>query len=413
MKMKTVLIMLFCAGVSGALVAQEPAAAADADPVAVENPATSEASPEASPAPSGGVDDLFGDGAGDVVAPQVAKVDLSPILANPVPGLSGSITVTGKMLAGWKAAPDIADLSRNFDGGLAYQLGSGLSLDYRPDPTFHWSGSVAASIAAGSYSWSGISVGNMYIDYTLLDTVFFTIGKFGMGWGVGRIFNVNDLVSSVNSGLAIKSFVPLGPVGWTAVILAQPGFFTNPSSPSYQELGYATQFEASLGPINLGLSGFYQRASTPKLDLYIKSVLAGVDLFAEGKLALPSGKDPTVTAMGGFFWEGLEPKLKIQGEYQFDSTNPAGTDHSVSIGTSLAAIPGTGIRVSAKWTHAFVDNSGQVVVGLESDPLPHIHVALGVPICYGADGSRWVAATKAEYSSVFALGLKVDISAGF
>lgn len=366
------------------------------------------------------IDNLFNEDSGDVVADQAKKVDLSPILANPVPGLSGSITVSGKMVAGWNEYSDSSDLWKNFDGGLAYELGSGLSLDYRPDPTFHWSGSVGASIAAGSYDWSGIKINSMYIDYTLLDTVFFTIGKFGMGWGVGRIYNVNDLVNAAINGLSIKSFMPLGPVGWTAVILAQSSFFNVPASPSYQELAYATQLEVGLGPVNIGLSGYYKHFSSPKLDLYVKSVLYGVDLFTEAKLNLPVAKDPTAQAedptaqvMAGFFWEGLEPKLKVQGEYLFDSSTAQGTDHSLGVGVSFAAIPGTGIRVSAKWTHAFFDYSGQVVLGVEADPLPHIHVALGIPFSYGEKNSRWVAATRKEYNKVLALGLKIDISAGF
>jgi hypothetical protein len=226
------------------------------------------------------------------------------------------------------------------------------------------------------------------------------------------------------SGLAIKMVLPVSIFNWTMVLLAQERFFQNKAVPSYQEFGYASQIETSLGPVNLGIAGRYQKHSLPRADLYVKTVLGGVDVFTEARLLVPVEldpaakldtpiSDPVFSVLGGFFWEGLEPKLKLQAEYMFNSTDPSGRDHNLAVGTSLAAIPGTAIKVSAKWSHAFIDNSGQVVLGFEGDPFPHIHATIGFPIGYGGADSRWVKSTIADYGNVIGGALKIELSISF
>ena len=351
-------------------------------------------------------DQLFGDGQGDIVAPDGPQVDLSPILANPKPSLSGSITMSGAVYAGWTQLPDPANWAANFDKGFGYDLLSGLSFEYRPDPTFHWAASLSTGIPAGAVNWSVPSISSMYLDYTLADRVFFTLGKFGLGWGVGRLFGVNDLVSNVASDLSIKAFTPLGPLGVTAVLMLPPGATT------LSQVQWAAQTEASVGPLNLALAGWYADASSPKLDLWSKTVLWGADVFAEGKLTLATA-GVQAQALAGVYWEGFEPMLHVQGEWLVDSPTLGWADQSVSVAASWANIPGTALKPSGKVTYALVDNSGQVVLGLETDPFPHIHVTLGFPLSWGDPGSRWVTNTVAAYHEAWALALKVDVSGGF
>ncbi len=356
-------------------------------------------------------DTLFDNPAADSVAPEGPKVDLSPILANPKPALSGSITMSGVGYAGWSQTPNPADLASNFDKGFGYDLSSSLSFDYKPDPTFHWSASFSTAIPAGNVTWSTPSIGSMYLDYTLADRVFITLGKFGMSWGAGRLFGVNDLVASAADDLSIKAFTPLGPLGFTGVMILPPVATT------LAQLQWAAQTEGNLGPFTANLAGWYAASAAPKFDLWAKTVLWGADVFAESKVTLAGSVNPLsnvqVQALAGVYWEGFEPKLRVQGEWLIDSPALGWSDQSVALAASWSNIPGTGIKPSARVTHSFADSSGQLILGLEADPFLHIHVTLGMPVSWGTANSRWVKSTIATYHEAWALALKIDLSGGF
>jgi len=355
-------------------------------------------------------DAVFDDPA-DIVAPEGPKVDLSPILANPQPSLSGSINMSGVAYVGWTQTPDPANLESNFDKGFGYDLSSSLTFDYKPDPTFHWSASLSTAIPAGSVAWSTPSLSSMYLDYTLADQVFITMGKFGMTWGAGRLFGVNDLVAKIADNLSVKAFTPVGPLGFTAVMMLPP------AATAFTQLQWAAQAEGSLGPVTANLAGWYTASAAPKLDLWAKTVLWGADVFAEGKVTLAEGVNPLaevqVQALAGVYWEGFVPKLRVQGEWLIDSPTLGWGDQSLALAVTWANIPGTGIKPSARVTQAMADSSGQLILGLEADPLPHIHVTLGLPVSWGATDSRWVKSTVATYKEAWALALKVDLAGGF
>ena len=355
-------------------------------------------------------DALFDDPAVDVVAPEGPKVDLSPLFSVPKPTFGGSITSTFGGYVGWHDRLHPTRPLYNLGYGFGYEFSRGLSLDYRPDPTFHWAASLGSSIPAGGLSWSTPSIGSMYVDYTLLDTVFLTFGRFGASWGIGRLFGVNDLLSPLGGSMAVKAFAPVGPLAVTTVAMLAPGAAT------LDAVSWAGQVETSWQSLNFALGSLYVPKADLKFDASVKTVLWGADVFTEAKVVVPqagiTGMVP-LQALAGFYWEGGDPKFHIQGEWTASALDLTWADQSVAVGFGWSSIPGTNWKPQAKVTYALIDNSFQMIFGLETDVLPHVHLTLGAPISWGDPTSRWVMATTSEYHEAWALAAKIDLSGGF
>lgn len=344
-------------------------------------------------------EELFGAPPPDVTVGDGGKVDLSPILAPAGPSLHGSLVSSGVVFVG-------QDPDRRWTKGFGYDFASSLSFDARPDASLHWSATLQSSLPAGATNWSAPTIGAMYVDYTLLQSVFFTVGRFSGSWGVGRLFSVNDLLAPLDGGVALKAFAPLGPIGITVVTLAPPG------ATQLGALGWVGQAQLTQGAWNLAVAGQRIASAGSKFDASVKTAAWGADWFGEVKATLPGG-EPVVSALAGFYWEGFDPKLGVQAEWMIDGASPGWQDQSVALALGWSVIPRWGLKPSAKVTWAWLDGSGQVLVGLEAEPFAHVHFTLGLPYSWGAANSRWVTNTVTSYRVARAVALKVDLTAQF
>jgi hypothetical protein len=242
-------------------------------------------------------------------------------------------------------------------------------------------------------NWSSIVLDQLFIDYTLLDTAVFRIGKVGLSWGQGSIIanpGPGNFVELCGDGASIKMDLPILIGTLSTVVMASPSYFANGTAPGWNELGLAAIYEGTAGPVSFGVSGFYQKYNEPKADIYLKTNVFGIDLYTETVASFVASADvPRMYEISGFSWEGLDSHLTISGEYYYNGGKWVPTDHSMGLAVGYKNIAGTGMKVGVQWIHAFVDNSGNVTVGFETPLFENLTLSLALPVTYGESGSRY------------------------
>ncbi len=358
------------------------------------------------------LDDLFDDPVMDTVVEDPETDHLSQFVSADKVVITGSFSATGGGAAGWTDWPDFADLSAGFDGTIGLSSGATLVLDARPDPDFHLHGTMSTSIDPinGTYSWTPFSLGELFIDYTWLGNVFIRMGKHGMSWGQSRFFSgATNLVADAAGGFALRASVPTLLDGIQAIALLQSGYFQSGLQASYKQICYALKADAVVFDTLLSLGGRYQVAEGYKALLSVKKVLFGVDLLTDVVVHYDlTAFHPKVVA--GFFREWQD--FKAYGEYQFDGSSGTCTDQSMGLALGYNNVGGSPIDLGAKWMHAFIDNSGSVTVGATWSPWKFISAKVGLPVVYGAEGSRYRLANgdPGGRRILLALGLEMSVS---
>jgi hypothetical protein len=425
------LLLACCLGMTGMVGAEENPAA----PVEGESGGQA-AGPESRDNP---IDSLFndpgdstvGDGQGDG-----DKVDITSLTTSEKPVVKGSVNLKGTYSMGWSQVPDLSNLGLGFDKNVGYALILRGNFDARPDQTLHVYGSFSASFPGGvdtttkntnplgeiysviggtttsniSLAWT-VAIQEVYVDYTLLNTVFFRIGKADFTWGKGQIIgNPGNFLAGCVDGVSLKAAVPLLGGTWSTVVLTRPSYFDEALKITPTDLGIATNWEGSIGPVNLGLAFFGQKKQENgyKASLYLKGSLWGIDLYEESVMDFRglvyktgwvttnfSTADvstvPVYQQVAGFFWEGGEPKFQVQGEWLYNgATKTGGFDNTIALGAAIKAIPGTSMKVGLQWVHTFWDNSGNLTLGLSTPIADHLSLSVALPYIYGETGSRYV-----------------------
>ncbi len=303
------------------------------------------------------------------------------------------ITVTGSLQAMGGAVVGVSDgpTAGTYQFGMkpGMSITPSITFDARPDRTFRIHGTATAKYP-GDFA---VGFSELFFDYTVKDSTYVRVGKQLIGWGITRLFDVGDLMSDSDDGVAAKVYVPVDGIGITSVVLVKTSYGITSDNVDFKSLGYGLQGDVPLGRSEMLFSGFYHDAdSTPgKATATYKTSMLGVDLFAEGIGNFYKTKEPSFSgAVAGFYWEKIEPSLKIYGEYYFNGEDSSGTDHRASIVVGTNNIPGTPFKAAIQWTHAFMDNSGSVVPVLSFSPWPHVSMQYGLPVRYGAWGSYYV-----------------------
>ncbi|MGI9255825.1 MAG: hypothetical protein ACR2PY_02705 [Salinispira sp.] len=310
--------------------------------------------------------------------------------------VKGSVSMSGSVVAGF----------HNWDFSTAgetvsayYELKSGVSLDVRPTGDLRFFSSLSVGLNADAVNITAPAIGELFVDYTLADTVFFRVGKQGLTWGQGNfIANPGNLVDDISEGISLKTFIPLGNNGLSVVI------YPGGTSSSPLNFAYAALFEFSAGPLSFGLSGKFQRELDQALsvDAYLKTVIAGIDIALESRVDFDTYPErdgyvpPRVQAVSNVFWES-DIGLRLFGEYFFaygpqeviyiseTETVPAeaGT-HIGGVGILFPDLFGGDWSPGLRWFHNFSDGSGQVVAGITGTIAPHLRLNIAIPAVYGA-----------------------------
>lgn len=332
------------------------------------------------------IQDLFDTATEDTEANTVdAKQLLSVFHATPLT-FSGSISATAGGVVGLSdATTDSGAYTMVWDVTPGLTISPKIAFEARPDENSRFQGCVYFY----SYNSFAPSVSEMFFDYTLLDTLYFRIGKHTIGWGGSRYFDAGaDLMSASGNGINLKVGLPIGTGGLTAVVLSPA------SLAGWQNLTYALQGDLPIFNSELLLAATcLPGATTPlKATAIIKSSILGFDVFAEGVAGSTfSPSDAAITGLvSGFYWDHSEPDLRIIGEYYFNAADTSYTDHRVTLVLQSSKIFGSSLDFGLQWAHEFSDNSGVVVAGVSSDLWSHVSMQFGLPFRYGAPGSFYM-----------------------
>lgn len=263
---------------------------------------------------------------------------------------------------------------------------------------------------------TSLALDDLYLDYSVLESASFRIGKFSETWGQGRIFNPGNLAAPTSGGVNLRGFAAWGPFTWTGIVVGNPGYFASLAKPRADELGYAGSMGFSWGYLTGGVSGFTQSKAGETLDVYLRSSLFGFDLYGEYLRYHRPGDEwwPGLflgtfreVDLGGWEW-------KVIGEYWVDGSGHDMDNRNVGVG--LASDPvfsGWELRFTGRWQHSLADSSGQLVAGFVITPLPKLDIGFGVPWTYGSPTARYVVGNSDPEKRTLAGVLNVSVKFDF
>ena len=367
-------------------------------------------------------------------------VNIAELTRNDKPIVKGSLEVLGATAVGfldWPVGFDntyFTQLGSEFDGSAYYSMVPVFTIDVRPNSYFRFYTSLSAELSESSLSFGSPVFGQLFIDYTFNDNYFFRVGKQSLTWGQGQLLgNIGNFVSNVDDGVAVKSFIPLGMNGLTALIYTDV-VVTNPLY-----FSYAALYETTLGAFTMGLSAKYNYKLDQQLisDVYLKTVIGEVDfaLEARGDFDLDFGADdylwPSCYALTNFFWEDADIGIKLLGEYIFSygpeiTVNDGWSDedtvstrwaewgrHQVGLGL-IATKPWIGsFKPGIRWYHNFIDTSGQFVLGLTGTFAPMITANIAIPIVYGPNYGFYRLDNEDPENRILSLIIQLKLKSSF
>lgn len=334
---------------------------------------------------------------------QPAAVDIDELTTSPTK-VTGSVSAGLGMGAGLEEWPGSEAAGGEAFGDLMrysgyYYTRAKVQVDARPQPYLRFFSSIETELDEDSLQFTDPAIGELFVDYTLADTVFFRIGVQNLTWGQGRLLdNPANLVSRVSDGVAVRTTFPIWRGTMSGVIYGTPGWIDNPyRNIDPRVFAYAGQWDTSFGPNALTVSGHLKRLDNGEEDI------GGALSFSRGigpfDLALDmtghwSWENPQWTpadwqALGQLLWENTTRSWSLLGEYQFDSSVTAWRGHYAALGLKMPKLGGGDWRPTLRWRHAFQDDSGDVLAGISGTIAPKLKLSIGVPVFYGGPNTYY------------------------
>ncbi len=355
-------------------------------------------------------------------APVVDAVDIGALTTSPT-RVRGSVSADAGVSLGYNEWPgsDAAEDRTTRDlleVSAGYAMSTSMTVDSRPQPYLRFYTKLSTSLNSSNLRFGSPSVGDLFVDYTLNDNIFFRAGKFGMGWGRARIFDSPaDLVSRVSQGAGIRASIPAGRGSVTTVLYTRPQWIGDGEGEYEQgdprSFGGAAQWEQSFGAVSTELSGHYQLEEGPQSAATVTLGMGEFTLAAEGRYDidpdnpdLPGTEGNPATAIGNFFWENSSRTWSLWGEYSYDAARAdesAGDDgvrrdgrHLAGLAMKAPSLGSGGWRPQLSWRHAVGDTSGQIIAGTSGTVAPGMELSVGMPVFYGRPGTyyRGIAETR-------------------
>ncbi len=324
----------------------------------------------------------------------------------------GRVTATGGLGIGWKDYPDVSDLESGFRVSPEFNSKFQLSFDARPHSVLRLYGALSTEIDPEDrqYQFSDVQIDELFLDYTLRDTIFVRAGQHKMKWGQGRIFTPGNLLEDSEDGAAIRVSFSTLLDGVSLVTLAQEQFFPTDETQSWRHLAYAGQANLVVGPVLFTAGGRFQRDEGLRTLASAKTVIGRTDLFTDVVVGYED-EEYDLQTVSGFYREWND--LHLYGEHTYDGSGDRDNDHSLGLALARRRIFGTQFHLGAVWEHAFVDNSGTVVPGISWTPWRFVTARLGFPVVYGAEDSRYVLDNEDPYERRVAAIFQLQLSASF
>lgn len=360
------------------------------------------------------LDDLFLAPEPDKVEEAPEKDHLASVAKEEKLKLSGYFEAIGGIGAGWEEWPELQDLGQYFDGSIGFKADANLYVDARPDKDFRFFASFATSINPmdGSNKWTDFKISELFVDYTLLDSIFIRLGQHSTSWGQGKIFTNSNLMADSAGNFSFRAGMPAVLNGIQALILAKQ------TIDYYKDLIYAAKVDAVFWNTYFSLGARYQADEGIKGLFSIKKVVFGTDLLSDVTISQEGTElDSTefdFTALAGFFREW--DSLKLYGEYLGKGhvgQSVEGYEQKIGLDFGYKHIFGSGFNYGLEYRHEFKDNSGYIINALAWKPWKYITATLALPLVYGPTGAFYVTEgnpdlAKRRIALLFGLEMKVN-----
>ncbi|MCX7025049.1 MAG: hypothetical protein NT080_10565 [Spirochaetes bacterium] len=351
------------------LAAQDAAPPAEASPGGEEAPAPGETTID---------DDMFSDAPDDVVAEVPTGTVLDELERGKLLAWSGSVSARALASAGWETVPWNGGALDGFTAGGGGSFASTLAFDVRPDGITRVHGAFTTE-----YPDFVPYAKELFLDYDLASVVYFRAGRQVLSWGAGRFFKDGNLVADSEEGAAVKAGVPVGRLGLSFVAIDRPAWHSGEAA--LREIAVGLMSDIAFGTTEFSLGGLYRAVEGGKAVATVKSSLWGFDLYGDAVLRLSTSYEPAYAALGGFYWDHVDPSIRLAGEYRFASSDFVDPGHAIALAVLFRKLGGSSVDAGVRWDHDFGSASGQVTPGLSLSPWRRVDVVIGLPFAYGSD----------------------------
>lgn len=348
------------------------------------------------------IDDLFGPDQteSDAITERDAvtddSVDIGALTTAPTT-VSGTVTTRGGFGAGLSEWPgtsaaagrDIADLQSY---SLLFASSASISVDSRPTSYLRFRSTLSSSLDETTLSYPTPEIDELFVDYTLGDSLFLRGGTFAVVWGSGRLLdNPANIVDTVADGVAVRASFPIGGTGVNALVYSNQGLAGTDGAQDWREFAFAGQIERGIGPLvfDLATDWAYERAprTTAGATLAAGEATVSTDAVYRWDYADPFAVWGNWQALANVFWENRQRTWSVVAEYQYDELSSSGGTHQGALAFAAPSLGQSSWRPALRWRHAFEDRSGEVIPALSGTIAPSLSMGLTVPIVYGAPGS--------------------------
>ncbi len=324
-------------------------------------------------------------------------VDIDALTTSPVT-FSGSVNTGAGIAFGlldWPdtRSPDMGELWDLRQLTAGYDMSATMRVTARPKPHLRFTGSLTTELNEDTARFTTPSIGSLFVDYTLRDSVFIRAGKYSMTWGQARLLpNIGNLVDDVSDGAAMRATVPAGPGTITGIIWTRREEIDRHGSGHPRSFTYAGQYETTRGRVSTGIGARARSADTLNTTAYVTLGLGTIDVTQEAIIRWdredPFDEDTldfsTLTQM---IWEFGSPVWRVIAEYGFDYAVDDWEGHRVGLGIRMPQYLPRSWRPQVTWRHAFQDDSGQIAAGFTGTLAPDISGSIGIPVRYGKPGT--------------------------
>lgn len=344
---------------------------------------------------TGIVEDELPAEAGDPAPPPA--VDLAALTTAP-PRFSGSVDSGAGLSLGMEEWPGTAaaegrSATDMLQWRAGYEMETKLRVTARPQPYLRVTAAFVTKLSETTARFSNPAVDELFVDYTLADTLFFRAGKFGLTWGQARILpNIGNIVGDVSGGAGLRVTAPIPQGTATALVYTRSQEIALHGSGDPRSFTYAAQIETTRGRVSTGAAARLRTDDPLRATAYLTLGLGTVDLTQEALLLWDrtGSLQPealTVATLSQVVWEIGAPAWRVIGEYLHDDALSNHTDHRIGLGIRMPRfLPGRW-RPQLRWQHAFQDDSGLIETVFSGDLAPSIEGTIGIPVRYGEPGT--------------------------
>lgn len=325
----------------------------------------------------------------------------------------------------WTDMAQERELRDNLELAGGYDMSASFGVDARPRGHLRFSARMGTSLDPESMSLTALNISRLFVDYTLAESVFFRVGRYGMTWGQGRVLgNPGNFVSDVSSGIAVRAVFPVGRGSFTALVHSRREWVEQFNAESPRAFAYGGQWESSLETVTLTASAWGRHTEPLHTSASVGGGIGDFDLTVEAvnrwDWSEPfTGENFDLRLLTQVVWDGGDPTWVIVGEHLFDSTVPSFRGHRGGVAVRMPRFGALGVnwRPQVRVRHAFHDHSGEVVTGLTGTVAPDLTMSIGAPFRYGRSGSYYREGDFGDdlqnIGGVAALGLGLSLSFSF